>query len=330
MSGTTLLEVAAVEPGDLVLDVTVDGGAALLAGAEGALSVWSGAGSVRTLPSHVGGVLRVGASGTHWVSTGEDGVVQIVDRGDSGKIQRHKRGKWTESFIFSPETRCWYFAVGENVEVLSDRGDALRPWASGDGTLGSLQVVGDTLWASSYQSVFCWNLESGSLEDRFFWQGSILASAIQPVVQEFVVATSQDQTIHVWRTHDGEDFSMSGFGGKVKAFEFFSNGESLVVADGPTLMAWDFRGSGPGGRAPSIYGDHLGAIHHVRCQPGGRRVAAGTDVGEVMIWHGQQGGSLLASGGRAQDRVTALAWWSDNEILAAHASGVVVRYALPT
>ena len=96
-----------------------------------------------------------------------------------------------------------------------------------------------------------------------------------PSSGRWITAGNQDASIHIWRTRDSEELTMSGYPDKVARLAFDDTGRWLAGDGAPDISVWDFAGKGPKApaREPCDARDHHGPglATRRRRDPGQRR-----------------------------------------------------------
>ena len=158
------------------------------------------------------------------------------------------------------------------------------------------------------------------------YPGSHLAVAVSPEGR-WICTGNQDASIHIWRTRDAAELTMSGYPGKVSRLAFDDTGRWLASDGSPQVTVWDFAGKGPEGRAPRMLAAH-DTVTALAWRPGnGAILATGGAEGTVALWDAAAGapGRPRTSAPRWElgDQVTALAWRGRDHLLAATRTGTI-------
>jgi hypothetical protein len=162
--------------------------------------------------------------------------------------------------------------------------------------------------------------------------GSHLALALAPT-GKWICSGNQDASIHIWRTRDADELTMSGYPEKVSRLAFDDTGRWLAADGAPDVTVWDFSGKGPEGRAPRSLVCH-DTITALAWRPGPHgHLASGDDDGTIALWQattGRPAAQLRPVRTLTSDSpVTALVWAGPGLLIAAHHNGQIEAHQLP-
>ncbi|SDK06336.1 WD domain-containing protein, G-beta repeat-containing protein [Nonomuraea maritima] len=323
---------AAVDDAPVAIHVRRD--LVAVAGAEGTvwlLDVASGAVTeALTLP---GGLLDVALApdARHLAAAGPLG--HALWARDGGRASVFETGSWSSKAAWANMERVAVVS-GRRALVLDAEGREL--WAPEPAASTVTDVAwmraGRRLAVAAYGAVRCHERHTPAPVATYRYVGSHLALAV-PATGRWICSGNQDASIHIWRTRDGSELTMSGYPEKVSRLAFDDTGTWLAADGAPDVTVWDFSGKGPAGTAPRTLTAHE-TVTALAWRPGpAGHLASGGDDGTVALWR--------ATSGRPQARlrpartfagaaaVAALAWAAPHLLIAAHRDGRVVAHRVP-
>lgn len=302
-----------------------------------------------TLAADGGRVAVGGAGGTAWITDAADGrptgtidlqggILHLAfsPAGDrlalTGPLGY---GLWHNGRIMMKETMRWSararwagpdrvaVADGRTAVVLDSEGTELWRTDEAPSTVTDLAWLrtGRRLALSAYNGVRCHERHRGDPVATYGYVGSHLAVAASPNGR-WLCTGNQDASIHIWRTRDAAELTMSGYPGKVSRLAFDDSGRWLAADGAPEVTVWDFAGKGPEGSEPRMLAAH-DTVTALAWRPGGSAtLATGGAEGTVAIWDAAAGRPGRSRGPRTRwdlDReVNALAWSGDTLLAATH------------
>ncbi|GAA4596281.1 PD40 domain-containing protein [Planotetraspora phitsanulokensis] len=337
MSGITSADL------DTAWDVAVDdapvalsaqGDLVAVAGAEGTVWVLDMATGATTRALDLpGGLLDVALApdARHLAAAGPFG--HALWRRDDGLTTVSDTGAWSSRATWADEGRV-AITSGRRALVLDSDGGEL--WS----TEPAASTVTDVAWmrngrrlaVAAYGAVRCYERHSRTPVVTYPYVGSHLALAISSTGR-WICSGNQDASIHIWRTRDGSELTMSGYPEKVSRLAFDDTGTWLAADGAPDVTVWDFSGKGPAGTAPRSLSAHE-TITALTWRPGSAgHLASGGHDGTIALWHATSGlpkarlrPARTMDGGAA---VTALTWAGRDLLIAAHRDGRVRAHRLP-
>ncbi|MFD8340035.1 WD40 repeat domain-containing protein [Streptomyces solisilvae] len=268
----------------------------------------------------------------HAAATGPTGYA--LWRREDRRITVHETGAWSSTATWADNERV-AIAFGRRAHVLGPDGEKL--WATEPAT----STVTDLAWlrqgrrlaVAAYGAVRCHERHTLKPVMTYPYIGSHLALAVAPTGR-WICSGNQDASIHIWRTRDAGELTMSGYPEKVSRLAFDDTGLWLAADGAPDVTVWDFSGKGPAGTAPRSLRCHE-TITALAWRPGGSgHLASGGHDGTVALWR--------ATAGRPESRlspvrtldsdaaVAALAWAGPHLLIAAHRDGRVSAHRLPS
>jgi WD40 repeat protein len=329
----------------VVWDVTVDdapvalsaqGDLVAVAGADGTAWIFdSGTGAASGSLELPGGLLDVALSpdAAHLAATGPTGYA-LWRRAD-GQATVTENGSWSATASWAAPDRL-AIASGRRALVLSAAaGERLWETEPAASTVTDLAWLreGRRLAVAAYGAVRCHERHTPKPVATYRYVGSHLALAITPNGR-WICSGNQDASIHIWRTRDGGELTMSGYPEKVSRLAFDDTGRWLAADGAPDVTVWDFSGKGPAGTAPRSLRCH-GTITALAWRPGSSgHLASGDEDGTLALWNATSGspeGRLRPARTLESDAaVAALAWSGHDLLIVAYRDGRVRAHHVPS
>ncbi|MFJ8314121.1 MULTISPECIES: WD40 repeat domain-containing protein [unclassified Streptomyces] len=317
---------------DAPVALSAQGDLVAVAGAEGTVRVLAAGIEIGgfELP---GGTLNVQLSpdARHLVATGPMGYA--LWRHEDGCTTVRETGTWSSAAAWANDERV-AVASGRRALVLGADGEELWSAEPAASTVTDLAWMrqGRRLAVAAYGAVRGHERHTEQPVVTYPYRGSHLALAVAPTGR-WICSGNQDASIHIWRTRDGDDLTMSGYPEKVSRLAFDDTGFWLAADGAPDVTVWDFSGKGPAGSAPRSLRCHE-TITALAWRPGGAaHLASGGDDGTVALWR--------ATAGRPESRlrplrtlegpsaVAALAWSGPHLLVVCYRDGLVRAHRLP-
>ncbi|MFF4285743.1 WD40 repeat domain-containing protein [Streptomyces sp. NPDC001633] len=306
-----------------------------VAGAEGSVVIADAATGTEVggleLP---GGALSVALSrdAQHLAATGPTGYALWSRSG--GPTLTVETGSWSSVAAWADNSRV-AVASGRRALVLNLQGEMLWATEPAASTVTDLAWIRDgrRLAVAAYGAVRAHERHTEKPVVTYPYVGSHLALAVAPTGR-WICSGNQDASIHIWRTRDASELTMSGYREKVSRLAFDDTGYWLAADGAADVTVWDFSGKGPAGTAPRSLRCHE-TVTALAWRPGGAgHLASGGHDGTVALWQ--------ATAGRPQARlrpvrtldgdsaVAALAWSGPDLLATAYRDGRVRAHRLPS
>lgn len=185
---------------------------------------------------------------------------------------------------------------------------------------------------AAYGAVHCHERHSATPVATYPYVGSHLALAVAPTGR-WICSGNQDASVHIWRTRDASELTMSGYREKVARLAFDDTGFWMASDGASDISVWDFSGKGPAGTQPRQLRAHK-KVTALAWRPGsGTQLASGGENGTVALWHATAGrpGTPLqpARTFRLDAAIADLAWSGPALLVAADREGHVHAHAVP-
>ncbi|HZE33461.1 MAG TPA: hypothetical protein VE198_18710 [Actinoallomurus sp.] len=276
-----------------------------------------------TLP---GGLLDLAFSpdGEHLALTGPLGYAMWT--ATAGHTTVNETMRWSARARWASERVA--VADGRTAIVLDTGGRELWRTEPATSTVTDLAWLRDgrRLALTAYNGVRCHERHRPDPIAAYTYVGSHLTIAASPNGR-WICTGNQDASIHIWRTRDASELTMSGYPSKVSRLAFDDTGRWLAADGAPEVTVWDFAGKGPQGSSPRMLRAH-DTVTALAWRPGGSAtLATGGSEGTVALWDAAAGapGRPRTSARRWElgDQVTALAWNGRDRLLAATREGTI-------
>ncbi|MET7575232.1 hypothetical protein ABZT04_43280 [Streptomyces sp. NPDC005492] len=329
----------------LAWDVSIDDAPVALSARGDLVAVAGAEGTVRVLDAAFGaeigaldlpgGALRVELSpdAQHLAVTGPMGYA-LWRRAD-GRTTVRESGAWSAAAAWANHERVAVTSGRRALVLNADGGELWRtePAASTVTDLAWLRQ-GRRLAVAAYGAVQGYERHTEKAVVTYPYVGSHLALAVAPT-GKWICSGNQDASIHIWRTRDGSELTMSGYPEKISRLAFDETGFWLAADGAPDVTVWDFADKGPEGTGPRSLRCHE-TVTALAWRPGAAgHLASGGDDGAVALWHATAGppqarlqpARTLEGDGEA---VAALAWAGPHLLVSAHRDGRVRAHRVPS
>ena len=269
---------------------TLAGWAAALA--DGAVRFEGGA----AVEAHDGAALcaAVHPSGEGLLTGGDDGRLVWSRAGEAPVVLADLGGRWIDAVAAHAGSGLVAFACGRDLHVrdVADPAFARRFAHARAVAELAFDPKGRRIAAATYGGARLWyGRVAEQTPTTLAWAGSHTGVWWSPDGR-FVVTAMQENDLHGWRVADAKDMRMSGYPSKVRSAAFLADGALLATAGATGAVLWPFAGAGgPMGKdAVEIGGAERAAspddarpplVTRVAAAPGGRRLVAGRDDGQV-------------------------------------------------
>jgi WD40 repeat protein len=268
-------------------------------------AVYPVAGATRLLRGHEGAVAQTVFSpdGRLLATAGKDAHLMLWDVA-TGQPVRQLAGHAAQvsKVAFSPDGRRLASASADKTAIVWDAatGARLHRLAGHDDVVVNLAFSPDgsrIATAGADDSVALWDAGTGALVHRLK-PASAFALAFSPDGRQLATGGS-DATASLWDTRTG--VLLHRLAGHPEGFlplvtvAFIDGGRRLVTAssEGKEAIVWDVDS---GHRAAGL-GLPDAAIQHVVASPDGRRIATGTNGGDLVVWEAQTGRQIARVAG---------------------------------
>jgi WD40 repeat protein len=304
-----------VEAGAPVVDAHFLRDAVVFVLGEEALLFVPRAGEARRVPVHGGAVLSSAADTSRVVTGGDDGKVIATDaEGKSTTLTADAKHRWIDHVAVGPAA---VVAWSAGKEVFVHTANGAERMLAVPSTVGGLAFApkGLRLAIAHYNGVTLWFANAQSEPEMLQWKGSHLGVLMSPDGR-FLVTSMQEPALHSWRLADRKDMRMSGYGARVRSFDFSGGGKWLATSGSNQLILWPFQGKdGPMGKTPRVLAPAEMQAEVVASHPKQEVVAVGYADGLVLLVRIEDGAEVLARRG-AGAPITALTWSATGTALA--------------
>ncbi|MBD0417867.1 hypothetical protein H0H10_01500 [Streptomyces sp. TRM S81-3] len=326
-------------------DITIDDAPVTLTARDDLVAVAGAEGTVKVLDAAMGaemGALDLPGGALRTELAPDAGNLAVSGamgyalwRRKDGHTTVRESGAWSAAAAWADHERV-AVASGRRALVLDSGGTELWRTEPAASTVTDLAWMrqGRRLAVAAYGAVRCHERHTHKPVATYPYVGSHLALAVAPT-GKWICSGNQDASIHIWRTRDGSELTMSGYPEKVSRLAFDDTGFWLAADGAPDVTVWDFSGKGPAGTAPRQLRCHE-TITALTWRPGpAGHLASGGHDGTVALW--------CATAGRPRTRlspvreldghgsaVAALSWAGPHLLIAAWRDGRIRAYGVPS
>jgi WD40 repeat protein len=253
----------------------------------------------RCLPGHDGAVLAVAwqKAGRVFASSGEDGKVLLWDARALTSRVALQGAQWSEQLAFADNGRWLAAASGRTLSLIDDQGELRHRYPAQAGTIMALawRPKSGELAAAGNGGVRLYRpppqpeARAGADAQRepaardLAIRGACLSAAFNSDGR-LLAAGLQEGAVQLWNLATGSQSQMDGYGARVFATEWSTNGRYLATAAGSTLAIWDFSGKGPEGTRPLTYQGHSERITAMRFRPNGTWLVSAARDRRLLLW----------------------------------------------
>ena len=253
-----------------------------------------------------------------FATCGQDGKLLLWNAQNGQLNQEINLGRgWSDNVSWSRDGKWLAVSIARRVHVY--RLDGTEAWQSIDqpSTISAIAWSrNNELATACYGRVSFFDGESGEVQQKFEWKGSLVSMAISPD-GDVVACGSQDNSVHFWRRSTGEDSMMSGYPGKPAALAFDEKGKFLATGGSSSVTVWNFQGDGPEGTAPGNLEIHIQPITTLSFAHRGVRLASGARDGAVIVWSlDNNGNGDIIGASLVEEVISDLLWRPDGRALA--------------
>jgi WD40 repeat protein len=310
-------------------DVTV-----LAGDAQGNLSlITPQTGNVELVQHHADSIMTLTCSNEENVvfSSAQDGSWKLCKIPSLEIIAEGNVKGWIEHAHWSPDGKQIAFSFGKTVEVRDLKGNLSTSFTVHESTVSGISWRYDNkaIAVSCYGSLNLYDLFQKSSK-KLIWKTSLISLEWSPD-GKFIVAGTQDCTVHIWIApfRENNDSEMSGYPSKVKHISFDSKSKYLATNCHNDLVLWKFAGKAPLGQKPMELKGHAAPVKQLAFQSDGKMLVSGDALGFLLFWIPDIRKELI-TGARIKGEISALKWSNDNlHIAAATAEGEVVVMESP-
>ncbi|HEY5020305.1 MAG TPA: hypothetical protein VII17_04745 [Steroidobacteraceae bacterium] len=280
-----------IEAGDYPVDAawSPDGSALVVADGAGTIALVRIEAALSALPvgAHPGGALAVAwqKAGNLFASSGQDGAVLLWDARTLESRAIHTGTQWCEHLAFANDGRMLAIASGRTLQLF-DAGGALRhSFEPHVGVIAALawRPKSGEIAAAGNGGVRIHRGEPRVESRDYPWRGACLTASWN-ADGRVLACGMQDGSVHLWYVASGTQSQMQGYGSKVIATDWSSNGRYLATAAGNVVIVWDFSGKGPEGSAPLELRSHSERITALACRPNGTWLVSAARDRRLLLW----------------------------------------------
>jgi WD40 repeat protein len=312
---------------DVPAALAAGGGLVAAGGPTGAAWVLEAAsGRLTATLSLPGGVLDLAFSpdGRHLLLTGPRGYA--LWHADDGRATLLASGRCSARALWAEPGRA-AVADGRVAVVLDAFGRQLWRTAQLPRTLTGLGWLPGGGLAVACDSEVRWHEPGKAVPAASFTLPGDCPVITVPANGRWICASGHDGSVHVRRTSDAAEFTLSSGPAAKSRLAFDGTGSWLAAGISSHVNVWDFTGEEPPGRAPWILRAH-DEVTALAWRPGrGTVLATAGSEGTVALWNATAGKPgrprTTTAGWSLDDSITALAWNGPGTLLAATRDGTL-------
>lgn len=270
-----------------------------------------------------------GALVSAWSPTGEflavgreDGTVAVFRPPNTeATVTVRAPAPWVTALAWGPKGESLAVAAGKSVTWWDPAtGASQGAWTEAPSTVADLDwpTLGP-MAACGYGGAWIFARSGAPPTRRLEWKGSSLKVRWAPNLK-WLATADQDRTVHIWPWPQGSDLMMGSFDAKALSLVWSPSGGHLATSGSASLLLWDCRGRGPGGRKPLVGPEQKGLITGIDHM---ENYATVDDEGSLTLWNRQATPIASTDIGAPGACVT---WLSATEVLAARTDGSVSWY----
>ena len=262
------------------------------------------------------------------VSGGQDGAAKLWDGEKGTLIKEIKAGGWVENASWSPDGNFVAISSGNNFFLLDREGNEVGKSNPHHSTISALAWRSDSkkLASASYGGVRIYDPSNLGEYEQLIWKNSLISLTWSPD-HRFILAGTQDSSIHVWNMDGVErrDMAMHGYASKARAFAWDGSGKKVATNCGADVVIWDTSGkNGPENTKPDVIDAHSAKVTALDYQPRENMLTSGDESGRIYFWVKGAKGYQFVSGCKLEGGISKLHWNRDGSMLAAGtAEGIV-------
>lgn len=280
--------------------------------------------------AHKGGINTLSASPTDAkvVTAGQDNCAKLWDGMAKNLLKEIKTNTWVENIAWSPDGNFFAISAGKAFHLFDKFGNEVGESNPHDSTVAALAWRSDSkkLVSASYGGVRIYDLSKPGEYEQLIWKNSLISLTWSPD-HRFIMAGTQDSSIHVWKMDsvDRRDMAMNGYASKARAFAWDESGKKVATNCGVDVVIWDITGkNGPENTKPEVIDAHSAKVTALAYQPGENILTSGDESGRLYWWATQKGKFQFMSGCKIDGAIAHICWNKKGSLLAAGtAEGII-------
>jgi WD40 repeat protein len=284
---------------------------------------------LRPTTPHPMGMLAAGWSsdGSLLATGGADGMLHLGTT--EHDLAAHRLDGWVNTIAWSPVASLLACGHGSTVSVFDIGADGSARCVVTHVLPSTVTAVAWTpdvrrLGAAAYGGI--WWFEPGRTDGllrTFPWKGALLSLHVA-ASGRWAGAGRQDASAHVWRlwpkpTGRPDDLPMSGYSGKIRHVAFDPTSTWFAIGDVGDVSLWNLSGRGPQGTTPRQLVGQAGRITSLGWR--GDRLLSSADDGSICVWRPSSSGRAMMAKTALDEAVSAVAWCTDDRIVAVTGGG---------
>jgi len=276
--------------------------------------------------AHKNGVLALAVSPREGkiVTGGQDGLAKLWGCANGNLLKEIKAKHWVDAIAWSPDGNFFAINAGKSFILFDQEGNEITRSDPHESTIAALAWKADSeqLATASYGGVRIYNMPKFDRYEKLEWKNSLISLTWSPDGR-FIMAGTQDNTIHIWQMDsvDKHDMAMQGYSNKVRALAWDESGKNLATNCGLNIVIWNTdRKNGPEKTKPVVLVGHKAKVMTLDYQVGEGMLASGDESGMLFTWVNRLGKYKLMTSCKLNGAVCKTTWNSDGSRLAAGTS----------
>jgi len=326
-----------IDVGEFVRDLawTPDGTTLCIAPAEGPVAFVNGENSTRLheVDAHAMGTLAIAVSpnGELLATGGQGKKAKLFRVADASPVAELETGGSTcEHLAWNPHSQLLATGSGKSVRLWDGAGQKVYQFPDLKFGVQGLQWRRDGAYVASvsFDGIRLWEQGKEWPMLSYDHQISLIALAWAPN-QDILICGTQDATILIWSTQQGDDFQAGPYPVKVRELAWDYRSRFLASGGGADVALWDFGQADMQGAKPRFLEGHTLPITQIAYQKVGPLFASGGKDGALFFWKPEAGDQPVAFA-ESQSEVSRIAWHpKDRAVAVGYANGDVILWPVP-
>lgn len=280
--------------------------------------------------AHTNGINTLAVSPTEAkvVTGGQDNTAKLWSGTTGALIKEIPTTAWVESVAWAPDGNFFCLSAGKAFRLFDREGNEVGESNPHDSTVAAIAWRSDSkkLISASYGGVRVYDLAKPGEYEQLIWKNSLISLTWSPD-HRFILAGTQDNSIHVWKmdSADRTDMAMHGYASKARVFAWDESGKKVATNCGLDIVIWDTSGkNGPENTKPNVVDAHSAKVTCLAYQPGENLLTSGDESGRVYFWISSKGKFQFMTGCRLEGAIAQMSWNKKGSLLAVGtAEGVI-------
>lgn len=276
--------------------------------------------------AHKNGVLAMAISPreSKIVTGGQDGLAKLWSSANGNLLKEIEAKQWVDAIAWSPDGNFFAINAGKSFMLFDQEGNEITRSEPHASTITALAWKSDSkqLATASYGGVRIYNTPKFDRSEKLEWKNSLISLTWSPDGR-FIMAGTQDNSIHVWQMDsvENKDMAMNGYPGKARVFAWDGSGKNVATNCGLDIVIWNIEGkNGPENTRPIVVAAHTTKVTALDYQVGEGMLASGDESGMLFTWVNRSGKYKLMTSCKLNGAISRLTWNNDGSQLAAGTS----------